>query len=121
MDIDAVHDLFAGVMPVRLRRMFGGLGVYDGDLMFALVADGEIYFKAGAEEQPLFAAAGSKPFTYDRQGKPTSLGYWTLPDEAFEDVDALKRWTGFALAAARRKAAAKPLRRRGSALPELPR
>lgn len=120
MDAEAIEDLFAGVMPIRLRRMFGGVGIFDGELMFALVADGELYLKAGSEEQPLFMAAGSRPFTYDRNGKPTSLNYWTLPEEAFDDADALRRWSALACTAARRKASAKPVRRRGSAPPARP-
>jgi DNA transformation protein len=63
LDAEAIEDLFDGVVPVRLKRMFGGLGVFDGELMFALVADGELYLKAGSEEQALFVAAGSRPFT----------------------------------------------------------
>jgi DNA transformation protein len=45
MDAAAVAELFAPVLAVRTRRMFGGLGVYSGEAMFALAYDGEIFLK----------------------------------------------------------------------------
>ena len=46
MDAEAIRDLFAALGPVRTRRMFGGQGIYAGELMFALEAGGELYLKA---------------------------------------------------------------------------
>lgn len=43
---DFVRELFAGLGRVRINRMFGGAGVYAGDVMFALLADETIYLKA---------------------------------------------------------------------------
>ncbi|SDR51524.1 DNA transformation protein [Rhizobiales bacterium GAS191] len=107
MDSRAIADIFAAFGSVRLKRMFGGHGVYADDLCFALEISGEIFLKADAETQDLFAAAGSQPFTYERAGKTASLGYWRLPDDAFDDDDELKRWSNLALAAARRAASRK--------------
>jgi DNA transformation protein and related proteins len=42
MDPETIRDLFAGLGPVRTRKMFGGQSVYSGDLMFALEAYGEL-------------------------------------------------------------------------------
>jgi DNA transformation protein len=111
MDAEAIREIFAEILPVRVRMMFGGQGIYDGDLMFALADDGEIYLKADAATKARFEQAGSRPFTYDRNGKPFSLNYWRLPDSAFDDVDELRGWTELALGAAR---SARPVRRRGS-------
>ena len=46
MDADAIRDLFQGLGEVRIRRMFGGQGVFSDELMFALEAGGELYLKA---------------------------------------------------------------------------
>ena len=46
MDPEAICDLFVALGPVRTRRMFGGHGIYAGDLMFALETGGELYLKA---------------------------------------------------------------------------
>jgi len=112
MDAEGLRELFEPVMPVRVRRMFGGHGVYDGEIMFALEQDGEIYLKADSESEGRFIAAGSSPFVYSRGAKPFQMSYWRLPEAAFDDEEVLREWAGLALDAARR--AARPVRRRGS-------
>ena len=107
MDADSIRDLLAALGPVRIRRMFGGQGVFRGDLMFALEAQGELYLKADHETAAAFAAAGSRQFTYAREGRATAMGYWTLPDAALDDPDEAARWARLAVEAARRAAAEK--------------
>ncbi|MBX9911098.1 MAG: TfoX/Sxy family protein [Beijerinckiaceae bacterium] len=116
MDAEGIRELFADILPVRVRRMFGGHGIYDGETMFALEAGGEIWLKADAQSVQRFEAAGSAAFTYQKQGKPFAMSYWRLPDEALDDADALRDWTRLAVEAARRpaKPAAKPIRPRAS-------
>lgn len=117
MDQAAIEDLFAAapdLAPLRTRRMFGGLGVYSGDVMMALVAYGELYLKVDEETKPAFEAAGARPFVYESTGKRTAMSYWTLPDAAQDDPDEAARWGRLALAAARRAAAAKRSRKAGS-------
>ena len=104
MDAEGLREVFASVMPVRVRRMFGGHGIYDGEIMFALEQEGEIYLKADAQSEGRFVAAGSSPFVYSRGAKPFAMSYWRLPDAALDDEDALREWTMFALEAARRAA-----------------
>jgi DNA transformation protein len=121
MDADGIRELFADVMPVRVRRMFGGHGIYDGEVMFALETDGELYLKADSLSEQAFAAAGSAAFVYTRGGKPLTMSYWRLPDAALDDGEELRIWAKLALAAARRSGAARPLRRRGLPVPAHPR
>lgn len=102
MDAEGIRELFADILPVRVRRMFGGHGIYDGERMFALEAGGEIWLKADAQSIPRLKAAGSAAFTYQKQGKPFAMSYWRLPDEALDDADALRDWTRLAVEAARR-------------------
>jgi DNA transformation protein and related proteins len=107
MHADSISDLFSALGPVRIRRMFGGQGIYRDELMFALEADGELYLKADAETAGLFERAGSSPFTYRKDGKAATMSYWRLPDTALDDPDEAARWGRLALEAARRSAAAK--------------
>ena len=102
MDAKGIRELFADILTVRVRRMFGGHGVYDGETMFALEAGGEIWLKVDARSIPRFEAAGSAAFTYQKQGKPFAMSYWRLPCEALDDPDALRDWTMLAVEAARR-------------------
>lgn len=66
--------------PVRARAMFGGYGVYIGDLMVALIAGGQLYLKSGEGNRPAFEALGLPLFTYMREGKRVALGYSLAPD-----------------------------------------
>lgn len=94
--------------------MFGGLGIYDGEAMFALAFEGEIFLKTTDTTRPEFVAAGSEPFRYIARSRERELGYWRLPAAAFDDEDVLRRFTEFALVAAREAAlrkSIKPLRR----------
>jgi DNA transformation protein len=112
VDPDTIRDLFAGLGPVRVRRMFGGQGVYRDELMFALEAGGELYLKADGETAGAFAKAGSRQFVYTKGGKPMPMSYWRLPDSALDDPDEASRWGRLAVEAARRAAAAKRMPRR---------
>ncbi|WP_349371887.1 TfoX/Sxy family protein [Salinarimonas sp.] len=115
MDDAAIQELFAAapeLAPIRTKRMFGGLGVYSGDLMVGLVAYGELYLKVDETTKPAFEAAGARPFVYESKGKRSVMSYWTLPDPAQDDPDQAARWGRLALQAARRTAAAKPPSRR---------
>lgn len=118
MDAQAISDIFGPAMPVRVRRMFGGFGVFDGALMFALVYDGEIFLKTSQTTRVRFAEAGSAPFVYRSRGRERDLGYWRLPEVALDDPDELARWAALALEAARERAV---VRRRGSPAPRSPR
>ena len=102
MDEAWLHDLFAPVGPIAVRRMFGGIGIYRDGAMFALVADDIVYMKADDETKAAFEAAGSRPFTYEGKGRPVRMSYWRLPDSALDDPDELKAWADLALAAAER-------------------
>jgi DNA transformation protein len=87
--------------------MFGGQGIYRDGLMFGLVAGGEIYLKTDGEAATRFAAAGSAPFSFAREGKSVATSYWRLPEEALDDPDALVRWAEIGFECAQRAGAAK--------------
>jgi DNA transformation protein len=91
--------------PVRARAMFGGHGLYLDDAMFAIVTDDDLWFKTDAASQTRFAAAGGRPFVYQRQGKAISLSFWSLPPAIRDDPAALCDWAELALTAARASAA----------------
>ena len=53
-----IVELFSAFGPVTVRRMFGGAGIYADDTMFALIADGVIYLKAGDSNAAMFEREG---------------------------------------------------------------
>ena len=103
MDDDLIRDLFEGLGPVTIRRMFGGQGIYHKDLIIAVVVDGELRLKADAISAPDFEAAGCAPWRYaGKSGKPVTMPYWSLPDGAADDTDLMTPWAQKAFEAALR-------------------
>lgn len=107
-----VTELLAPLGQVSSRRMFGGHGVYCEGVMFALIADDVLYFKADETNRPALAAAGSEPFTYEAKGRRSVMSYWRAPDEAMESPAAALPWARAAYAAALRSRAKSSTARR---------
>ncbi len=97
-----VVDLLDRFGPCDAKRMFGGYGIFRQGLMFALIADGNLYLKADAETRERFVAEGAEPFSYFKQGKEYRLSYYLAPDAFFEDRDAAVAWARLAFDAALR-------------------
>ncbi|MGO4524844.1 TfoX/Sxy family protein [Microvirga sp. 2MCAF35] len=103
MDPEDLRDIFRSLGPVHVRRMFGGQGVYQGELMFALVASDEVYLKADDETAGFFRDRGSRPFAYEtRDGRKSIMSYWLMPESALDDPDEAAQLAAMAMATARR-------------------
>lgn len=91
------------VVPrVRARSMFGGVGIYGGDVFFALIADDALYLKGDDQSRADFAAHGMAPFRpFGEHGEV--MQYYQVPADLLEDVEALRPWAERAVAAAERK------------------
>jgi DNA transformation protein len=116
MDADAIRDVFRGIGPVQIRRMFGGQGIYRDGTMFALEAGGELYLKADGQTEDRFRILGSRPFAYTgRNGRTATMSYWLMPESALDDPDEAAELARLALTAARRTKA--KAARKGAAPP----
>lgn len=100
--VDHLLELMRPWSAVAARKMFGGHGLYRHGLMFALVADDELYVKIDDQTRPQFERAGLKPFVYDGKGKPIEMSYWTVPPECLESSAEMSEWCRLAYAAALR-------------------
>jgi DNA transformation protein len=104
-------DLFAPLGPgVTARKMFGGLGFYARGLFFAVgdIEEGAIFLKVDEQSRGRFEAAGGRPFTYRAKGGGVMvMSYFTPPDAALDDPEAMLPWARLGLEAAARAAAAK--------------
>lgn len=97
-----IVDLLDPFGPCEARRMFGGFGIFHQELMFALIADANLYLKTDSQTRELFEAESSEPFSYYKKDKEYKLSYYLAPDEFFEDNDATLRWARLAFDAALR-------------------
>lgn len=99
-------------MPrIRARSMFGGVGLYSGELFFALIADDTVYFKVDASTRPEFEARGMGPFRPFGDAGGT-MQYYQVPEDVLEDPETLRPWAEKALAIARQKKIVRLSRRR---------
>lgn len=96
-----LEQLGRGVQGIRGQSMFGGVGIYAGELFFALIADDILYFKADDSTRPAFEARGMGPFQpYGEAGEV--MQYYQVPDDLLEDSEALAIWADQAIRVARR-------------------
>ena len=110
---DFVQELLEGLGPVRIRRMFGGAGVYADDVMFGLIDDEVLYLKTDEALRAELAAEGSVAWQYSRApGTWEETSYWRLPETALDDPDEAVAWARKSLAVAEAKAAQKKSRKR---------
>lgn len=100
-----VEDQLGRALPVRSRRMFGGVGLYAGELFFGILDDDVLYLKVDDTTRPRYEAAGMHAF--NPMGTPMN-GYWCVPGEVLEDFEELGSWAEEAVDVARRARAGKP-------------
>lgn len=109
-----VLELLSGAGPASIRRMFGGAGVYQDGVMFALLADEQIYVKVDDALRADLCAEGGQPFLYRRSSdaRAIDLGYVSLPSSAMDDPDEASGWARRAIVVARAAKATKAPKKR---------
>lgn len=97
-----VEQLGRVIPGIRARAMFGGVGIYAGDIFFALIDDDTLYFKVDDSNRGDFVGRGMGPFRpYGPDGE--EMGYYQVPGELIEDPEELQPWAEKAIAVARAK------------------
>jgi DNA transformation protein len=101
------EQLRPSVRGLRDRSMFGGVGLYAGELFFALLAADRLYLKVDDSNRADFAAAGMGPFDPYGDGRMI-MQYYEVPLEVIESPQQLAEWAAKALEVARVAKSAKP-------------
>ena len=112
--VEFVVEQLDAIGQITPKRMFGGVGLYAGDLFFALVSADVLYLKGDDTTRGAREAAGARPFQpYPNRppGKGT-MQYYSVPAAILEDGDALLAWAKEAIAIARSQRERPPGRRR---------
>lgn len=112
---DLVAELLAPLGGLRCKRMFGAVGLFLDERMFAVIDDGALYLKADDRNRPAYVAEGQPELGYERNGRRIGLGYWRLPERLLDERDELVAWAREAVAAAARMRTGKPRRARAAA------
>ena len=97
----ALDQLGRCLPSVRTRSMFGGVGIYAGEVFFALIADDTLYLKVDDQTRLEFERLGLEPFRpYGETGEV--MQYYRVSEDILEDAETLRAWVGQAVEVARR-------------------
>lgn len=95
--LDYVMEKLSPIGDVKSRAMFGGHGIFNEGLMFALIAEDSLYFKVNDSNRDMYQSARSKPF-------PHGISYWEIPSDVLEDDTKLHQWANISIAIAQEAA-----------------
>ena len=88
--VEFVCDQLENFEIVTYKSMFGGYGIYCGDIFFAIVFDGRLYFKTDSESQKVYESYEMEPF--QPNAKQRLKSYYEVPVEIFENASQLVEW-----------------------------
>jgi DNA transformation protein len=113
-----ILEQLSGAGRISTRRMFGAVGLYRGDVFFAIISNDVLYFKVSDVNRADYESRGARQFRPFRDKPHLSMSYFEVPPDILEDADECATWAQRAVAAAlatqagpRRKSAAKRVRR----------
>ena len=111
---DYVIEQLEGCGVISTKRMFGGVGIYCGEVFFALIDNDILYLKVDDSTREDFTRAGSEPFRPYGDDRD-KMQYYSVPVSVLEDADELCAWGRKAIAVAIAARGAKQKRRKPSA------
>jgi DNA transformation protein len=95
-------DQLSSVERLKARPMFGGFGLYAGDLFFGILAADVLYLKVDETNRGDYEKAKSRPFR-PFGTRPMSLSYYAVPVSVLEAAPILATWVQRSIAVARTK------------------
>ena len=88
---------------VKARRMFGGMGIYTGEKMFAFLVGEEVGFKLGPDDLArAMEMPGAGPLRPAKDAEPMRE-YVKMPPEILDNVEQFMFWMDRSLGYAQRK------------------
>jgi DNA transformation protein and related proteins len=103
-----VQEALEPLGPVTMRRMMGAAVLYLDGIIFAVLDDEAVWFKADAESAAVWDAAECDRFTFTgSDGKTETMNYRRAPSDVYDDPEAMQHWAKLAQEAGLRGAAKK--------------
>jgi len=88
--VEFVVDQLRELGDVVVKRMFGGHGLYHGEVFFAIIHDGVLYLKTDDQSRAAFVERDSEPFRPTK--KITLRTYCETPSDVLEQPRMLAEW-----------------------------
>jgi DNA transformation protein len=105
--LDYVLEQLASLGALRWRRMFGGVGLYSGDLFFGLIDDDTLFFKTDESNAAPYQSRNMPRFMPPADRPLGAMGYHQVPVDVIEDAQMLIEWARRSVAVALSSHAAK--------------
>jgi len=105
--LDYILEQIEGLGSLRSRRMFSGVGLYCGELFFALIHDDTLYFKSDGTNSADYIARNMPRFMPFPDRPKAVMAYYQVPADTIEDAESLVAWARKSVAVALRSQAAK--------------
>jgi len=108
-----VQEALEPLGTVSMRHMMGAAVLYLDGIVFAVLDEGEIWFKGDADSAAIWDAAGCERFTFTgKDGRIETMNYRRAPSDVYDEAEAMRRWASLALEAGLRGAAKKKPKKR---------
>jgi DNA transformation protein len=86
-----VEEQLNGIAGLQFRKMFGGHGIYAGEVFFGILHGERLYFRTNEETRARYVSAGMSWFVTPGQKKSVKA-YYEVPLAAIEQVQELRVW-----------------------------
>jgi DNA transformation protein and related proteins len=95
-----VQEALEPLGPVTMRRMMGAAVLYLDGIIFAVLDEEAVWFKADAESAAIWDSAGCERFTFTgKDGRVEVMNYRRAPSDVYDDAEAMQHWASLAQAA----------------------
>ena len=98
--LEYILEQLGGLGGVTSRRMFGGVGLYSGELFFGLIDDDTLFFKTDDTNSAAYIARNMPRFMPPTNRPMGPMGYHQVPADVIEDAEVLVSWARQAVAVA---------------------
>ena len=87
--LEYILDVLSLCDNITAKRLFGGYGLYQNGIIFAIIVENELYFKVDESNINLYQNLNSEPLTFHAKRKAITMSYWKVPDEIIENKELL--------------------------------
>ncbi len=99
-----VQEALEPIGNVSMRKMMGGATLYLDGTIFAILDEGEIWFKSDAESDAIWDEEGCERFSVTfKDGKVDTMNYRRGPADVYDDAEAMQLRARLAVEAGMRR------------------
>lgn len=107
-----VLELLEPIGPIQTGRFFGGVGISNGFVQFAMLMGNSLYFVVDEDTREKYEQAGMQSFSYmTKKGRIQVRRYFELPEDILSAPEQLRLWASEAMSIAGKTKPNKALKR----------